>query len=299
MPSPVLKRDDAARRLVLDHECRLDRAGERTLVEVTVENETTVDRRVRVANRLDAPVEPPRESGAPAPGWDEDGWTGVVPANGRVTLGYACAAPLAEPAVAVTDQGRPDDESSEVTARDAVRLLGDGTPPVDAVPETSTRADPPAPVAAMADRLTEAESPTATADEASADRASADDATAPDEPSAARTEASAASRGPATTTDAVDASCAEAAVDSIPGPVASWIDEVTGRVDDAERVVSGDLATVAQVAEARGGAAATADLAEALAADERALRALAARAERLADRAANAEVPAEALRRLS
>jgi hypothetical protein len=291
---PTLKGDDAASPSVLDHECRLDRAGERTLVEVVVENETTVDRRVRVANRLDAPVEPPREGGAPAPGWDEDGWTGVVPADGRLTLGYACASPPAEPAVTVTDEGRPDDETAAATPRDAVRLLGDAAPPAEAVPDAEDPdPDPPAPVAAMTERLDEDASTAGdapAADAEASDGASADPGVPDDSPTVpAQSDGTETPARP----DGNDGD------DPLPAAVASWLDGVTGRVDDAERVASGDLATVARVAETRGGAAATAALAGRLAADERALRALAARAERLADRAAGVEVPAEALRRLS
>ena len=285
---------------MLDHECRLDRAGERTLVEVVVENETTVDRRARVANRLDAPVEPPREGGAPAPGWDEDGWTGVVPADGRLTLGYACASPPAEPAVAVTDEGRPDDETTAATPRDAVRLLGDAAPPAEAVPDAEDPdPDPPAPVAAMTERLDEDASAAgdAPAADAEASDGSSTDPGVPDDSPAVPAQ----SDGGVTTAGAETPAQSDGndGDDPLPAAVASWLDEVTGRVDDAERVASGDLATVARVAEARGGAAATAALAGRLAADERALRTLAARAERLADRAAGVEVPAEALRRLS
>lgn len=298
-PHPTLKSDDAASPPVLDHECRLDRAGERTLVEVVVKNETTVDRRVRVDNRLDARVEPPREGGAPAPGWDEDGWTGVVPADGRLTLGYACASPPADPAVAVTDEGRPDDETAAATPRDAVRLLGDAAPPVEAVPDAEDPdPDPPAPVAAMTERL-DGDAPASdasAADTEASDGSSVDPDVRDDSPAVPTRSGDSVTTGDAETPVRPDSHDGD---DSLPDAVASWLDEVTDRVDDAERVASGDLATVARVAEARGGAAATAALAGTLAADERALRALAARAERLADRAAGVEVPAEALRRLS
>jgi hypothetical protein len=247
---------------VLDHDCRTDRVGERTLVEVTVTNETAVDRRVRVVNRLDGPVEPPREGGAPAPGWDDDGYAGVVPADDRLTLGYACRAPPAEPAVAVHDEGRPtDDEGGGATAADAARLLGDGAPPADAVPVEGAT-DPPGPVAAMAETLDEGPDDAAEPPVEATDRADVDD---PD----------------------------------LPPAVGEWLDGVSDRVDDAETLATGDLAAVARVAEARGGAEEAATLGTTLAADERALRALATRAERLADRAASADVPVEALRSLS
>jgi hypothetical protein len=323
---------------VLDHESRVDRVGDRTLVEVVVENATTVDRRVRVENRLDGRVEPPRESGVPAPGWDEDGYAGVVPADDRLTLGYACAAPPADPPVAVHDEGRPDDEADETTAADAVRLLGDHAPPADAVSVEAgrdgaatgqedvagdggtTRAEgavgdegangaddsssdaasapsqstdsPPEPVAAMVDRLDDwraATGSTATTDGVPDVDGSARDGPAPADPSPPPAADPAEPRDERTPT----------APDDLPPAVASWVADARARVADAEALAAGDLQTVARVAEERGGAAEAAALAERLDDDERALRALAAAAEDLADRAAAAEVPVAALRRLS
>jgi hypothetical protein len=274
---------------VLDHDCRLDRVGERTLVEVAVTNETAVDRRVRVENRLDGPVEPPREGGSPAPGWDDDGYTGVVPADDRLTLGYACRAPPTEPAVAVHDEGRPDDERDETTAADAARLLGDGAPPADAVPvegDGVTSDDPPAPVAAMAETL---DGPS---------DGSPDGAAEPSTPVEVRDDPVDRDADDPTVTDPASSAPTDDDPD-LPPAVETWLDDAAGRVDDAETLATGDLAAVARVAEARGGAEGAVALADALAADERALRALAARAERLADRAADAAVPVEALRSLS
>lgn len=304
---------------MLAHECRVDRAGDRTLVEVVVANETTVDRRVRVENCLDGRVEPPRENGVPTPGWDDEGYTGVVPANGRLTLGYACAAPPTDPPVAVRDEGRPaeGDDADEPTAADAVRLLDDHAPPADAVPvdgaeasdpatngdtDGSSADEPPAPVTAMVDRLDEgdATSDTAPADGTEpADAAPATDSTGPNE----RAEPSAvppdAISPPEPTEEAADPSPSEAAPDDLPPAAASWFADVRGRVADAETLAAGDLAAVARVVDERGGAAEAAALDAALADDEERLRALATELEALADRAAEAAVPVAALRRLS
>lgn len=268
---------------MLDHECRLDRAGERTLVEVVVSNETTVDRWVRLTNRLDGRVQPPREDGVPAPGWDDDGYTGVVPAGERLTVGYACAAPPVDPAVEVRDEGRSDGERAETTAADAVRALEDGAPPADAVPADETA--PPDPVASMVETL---DDPAGATDGGRAEPPSpgGDDEPTPSVRSAGDV--------PDETGDA-----AAASGDGPPAAVESWLDAVESRVEDAERLADGDLSAAARVAEARGGADEAAALAETLSADERTLRALAERAARLAERADETDVPAAALRSLS
>lgn len=105
-----------------------------TLVTVDLRNPSPVDRRVRVTNRLDGPVLPPRRSGVPDAGWNEEGFVGVVPAEGRRSLGYACPAAATRPPVSVVDEGRADDDEVDATAV-AVRELGDPRPPSDAVPE--------------------------------------------------------------------------------------------------------------------------------------------------------------------
>jgi len=103
------------------------------LVTVDLRNPSPVDRRVRVTNRLDGPVLPPKRAGVPEPGWDDDGFDGVVPADGRRSLGYACPAPAKRPPVSVTDEGRDDGDAS-ATAVDAIRELDDPRPPIDAIP---------------------------------------------------------------------------------------------------------------------------------------------------------------------
>ena len=121
-----------------------------TLVTVDLRNPSPVDRRVRVSNRLDGPVLPPKRAGVPESGWDDDGFGGVVPASGRRTLGYACPAPARRPPVSVVDEGRTDEEATDATAV-AIRELGDPRPPGDAIPDVEeteddgTRDETPAP----------------------------------------------------------------------------------------------------------------------------------------------------------
>lgn len=112
----------------------LDGRDDVRLVTVELRNPDPVDRRVRVDNLLDGPVLPPRRAGVPDPGWDRDGFTGVVPAGGRQPLGYACPAPPRRPPVSVTDEGRAPDGSTADDAAAAVRGLADPRPPADAVP---------------------------------------------------------------------------------------------------------------------------------------------------------------------
>jgi hypothetical protein len=126
----------------------LDGRDDVVLVTVDLRNPSPVDRRVRVTNRLDGPVLPPKRSGVPESGWDDDGFGGVVPADGRRSLGYACPAPVKRPPVSVIDEGR-DGGGASATAAVAVRELGDPRPPGDSIPsergheeETAGDADP-------------------------------------------------------------------------------------------------------------------------------------------------------------
>jgi len=112
------------------------------LVTVDLRNASPIDRRVRVTNRLDGPVLPPRRAGVPESGWDDEGFAGVVPAGGRRNLGYACPAPAERPPVSVVDEGRAEGDESE-TAADAVKQLGDPRPPGDAIPPASVAEDDP------------------------------------------------------------------------------------------------------------------------------------------------------------
>jgi hypothetical protein len=104
------------------------------LVTVDLRNPSPVDRRVEVRNRIEGPVLPPRRGGVPEPGWDRDGFEGVVPADDRLVLGYACPGPIDRPPVSVTDVGRASDDGDADDAVAAVRELGDPRPPMDATP---------------------------------------------------------------------------------------------------------------------------------------------------------------------
>ena len=116
------------------------------LVSVTLDNDTAAALRVRVENDIDGPVLPPRQDGVPASGWDSDRFTGVIPPDGRLSVGYAC--PVAEPSaatvqtddgpVSVETLGPAEEETGDPEPPDSidaiVRSLGRAAPPADAIP---------------------------------------------------------------------------------------------------------------------------------------------------------------------
>lgn len=111
--------------------CDTTTAGAATLVSLSLSSAEPTS--IRVENRLDGPVWPPREQGVPAAGWDEAGFDGVV--DGHLALGYACPADPADPPAHIVEE-RPPAEEEEPTARSLVRELGDASPPPDAVGPT-------------------------------------------------------------------------------------------------------------------------------------------------------------------
>lgn len=148
--------------------------GTVTLVELVVENPARTATRVRVGNRLDGPVWPPRLEGVPESGWDDGGFESVVAADSSRSLGYATPAAPEDPPVEVvwTERaGTPTDDSgsgpaggagldaaavavdAEATVAGAIRSLGDPRPPADAVApspddeRSDADGDLPAPVA--------------------------------------------------------------------------------------------------------------------------------------------------------
>lgn len=252
----------------MDCDCGVTVAGGVAFVTVRLRNPTPVARRLRVTNRLDGPVLPPRTAGVPDPGWDDAGVTVVVPPETTRPLGYAC--PLgeydteerAEPAAAVVadDRVASDPETTHEYSgdcvRDAVRDLGRPAPPRDAVPAPD----------------------------------------ADDRRSVAGRQSSDADTPPASTT--IDSPPTSATSDSFPPALAAWLAGVERRVAAAEAL---DAATEVEAATATvaGLEVPPDDLADRLATDRRLAADLATRADRLAERAETASVPAEALRRLS
>jgi hypothetical protein len=145
--------------------CVESRAGV-SLVELTVANPTDCARRVRVANRLDGAVWPPRREGVPEAGWDDGGFEGVLAPGECRALGYASPAESVEPPAELvwteragasdpienTERAGPSERtddagwSADATPESVLRSLGDPRPPADAVPRPalpdSDRANP-------------------------------------------------------------------------------------------------------------------------------------------------------------
>lgn len=113
-----------------------------TLVRVELRSSAAVDLDVRVRNELDGPVLPPRREGVPEVGWDATGFRGVVPAEGKLGVGYACPAADSDtddPVVSIELRGPATDDGDatafpDASVASAVRSLGRATPPADAVP---------------------------------------------------------------------------------------------------------------------------------------------------------------------
>jgi len=245
---------------------RLDGRDDVALVTVELHNPSPVDRRVRVTNRLSGPLLPPRRAGVPERGWDTDGFTGVVPAGDRRTLGYACPAPDERPPVEVRDEGRASAAASESTAAAAIRGLDAARPPADALPDASA-----AHGAGTASAAMETDAGGRSDDEAVSQN---DDPPASDEtPSATGTDPTV-----------------------VPPSVAAWLAAAERRIERGEQLTDASAETAAT---ALGGADDLAALDEAVAADAERLRAVSARAARLAERAAAVDVPYTALRRLA
>ena len=228
------------------------------LVAVTLRNDTAVAVRVRVENDLDGPVLPPRREGVPAAGWDEDGFTGTVPADSRLGIGYACPTADGDAAeVTPSDPGPNSDPDPGVApvsldvlgpadadeprepdhVDDAVRALGRATPPADAVP-TSPTVDPGARVA---------------------DRRGRHPGERPDSNSS-----------------------------GVPDPVTAWLDAAETRIERAERLTDATADEAAAVLEGCG-VDGVADLPDDLDGDIAALRAVGDRLEHLLGRATAAE----------
>lgn len=229
------------------------------LVTVLVYNPDPVDRRIRVRNELDGPVLPPRRQGVPEQGWDESGYEGVLASEKTVALGYACPAPVERPPVTIHDRGRARTDESDVDTTATATT----TPPT---PERAIRqlgrATPPRDAVPVARDDT--------TDETENDRPDDENDRPDDRP-----------------TD-----------ESLPASVEEWLVTVETRIERGEQL-SDSVAAATDVLEAAGGLETVADLPERLAADTTALETVATRAERLAERAEETDVPVEALRRLA
>ncbi|MFB6109156.1 MAG: hypothetical protein ABEJ82_10030 [Haloplanus sp.] len=258
----------------IESDCSVDALAETGVSLVTVElsNPAPVARRVRVQNRLDGPVLPPRRAGVAEAGWSETGFEGVVPAEGRRVLGYACPSAPTTPPVSVTDEGRADDDADGSSPASVVRSLGDPRPPADAVPDA-----PPAP--------TRPDGPT---DWTEAD----DDAERVGDAETERDADGVDATGVAseTTDESGDGT------EGVPTAVESWLVAVDRRIERGERFTD---ASVETAADALSECESVSALSRRLSADADALHRVAIRAEALSARAEAVDVPVEDLRRFA
>ncbi|RDZ43089.1 hypothetical protein C5B91_13230 [Haloferax sp. Atlit-10N] len=281
------------------------------LVSVRVHNDAPVDRRVRLRNRLDGSVLPPRRAGVPEAGWDDDGFEGVVPASSTVALGYAVSPSSTADRDAATDfDARPgcavdidvlgraegSEQATGSTPEDAVRTLGSARPPADAVPVSSDL--PPT----TRESETPEPTPSTTSDASDGERreplpspASQTHSERP-EPSEQPTDADVSA---AVGTSEERGRETEQSLGSEPLEPPEPLESLAAferRIDLAERL---DGASVAAAAAALSEADAGVEALESLDSDRERLRRLAARATALADRAADADPDVDALRRLA
>jgi hypothetical protein len=251
-------------------DCRAERVDGVTLVTATV-GDVAEPTRITVRNCLDGSLWPPRKQGVPEAGWSDDGFEGVV-SPGTSALGYATPAPLSDqPAELVRAEPAPTNAPADerLDSADAVlRELGDPSPPADAVPagEPSQAAETasPGPLGAAPERDIE--------------------------PQPAGRQPSAESWTPS----------GQRPDQQLPDAVSQWLGTVARRVDRAERLAEADsLSAATNAVRAADGLSGVRAVATRGDTDEQLLRALARRAERLADRRASATVPTETLSRLA
>ena len=287
------------------------RATETTFVTVHVTNTGTHDRSVRVENRLDGPVRPPRRHGVVEQGWDGDGVTRTVPGGQTESFGYACDAPVADPPISIRES-REAAESAPVER--ALRSLDDHAPPRAAVqatadtptsseasapPESSTTPDP---TADNADPAPESERTSETTDTPSETRETPSSETGPTDVSEvavgghdSRSDTADETPGRTHSTDSrapvQSTSAADSAVPSaVPLPVSAWFRAVDARLDTVDRL-DGPVAEATPVIASLGGCRGVTALATTLDADARALRLVADRASALAARLEATDVP--------
>lgn len=298
------------------------REGGVTLVECHLESDRP--RRVRLTNRLDGPVWPPRRRGVPAAGWDEDGVT--LTAAGDVGVGYATPAPpndssADEPAVDVTvEESATEPEAGPSgdgfatafdvtpTADGVVRSLSDPRPPRNAIPtgengngHGKSRDDDSAvevPSGKMTGRM-DGVPRTGASSTAGAEQ--------PESPGAHGTvpeptpEAPTGEDGPGGTgTEPPPAVCRQRRAGDGPAPPDAWLSTVERRIELLEGVaVASTLPAATRAVAAAGGLDGVSDLAATVDDDMVALLAVARRAEALAGRAAATEPDVATLRRLA
>lgn len=264
-----------------------------TLVTATLEG-GAVPIRVTLRNRLDGPVWPPRRMGVPVEGWDETGYVGVVPADERIAIGYACPASVVDPPLEIGSReraGTPDGDFDSSTA--VLRGLGSPAPPREALPlPTSDAAD---------GHEARATAPSSTA-ERSEDHRPDDGITVDGEESRPSDDDPSEASAPLVGADDSDrVEVTEPTIDAdVPDAVAAWLYRVEGRLERAEALAeASDVPSATRALRAVGSLEAASALEERREADVECLREITRRANALADRADRAAIPIETLDHLA
>lgn len=279
-------------------ETTADRRDGVTLVTATVTDEAAPTR-VTVESRLDGPVWPPRRQGTPAAGWEENGggahgieekdgvtgFEGVVPADGRLAIGFATPGEPRDPPVAVTTVEPADGADDELATPAAVlRGLGDPSPPSLIEADRSSNDDP-------------AVAPPAESD--GNDDGEVDDSReSPDRDSTADGD-NETKRPKTIDRQATTASSVSDPGQPLPPVLADWLATAERRIERGERLeATASIEDATAALRQSGGVAGARALDGRLRTDAEQLRTLATRAQALADRAESATVATDALDRL-
>jgi len=278
-----------------------DIANDITLVSVRLRNERAVPRRVRLRNRLDGTVLPPRCQKEPECGWDREGVTRVIPAGERLALGYASPAPPRDPPVELAEVGPPEGSASEtpagMSASQPSAEISASEPPTEmsvSQPSAEMSTPGPAAVSEAIRRLGDARPPRAVLG-AGLESRHADPA------------AEATTDGGSELVGATERATSSALPDNdekrVMGDLPAGADELLGpyrrRVETVEALNVTSVPEATAVLDANGGIAGVQRTGAELTADAAALRALAAEATALAARATAATRPTDLLRRLA
>lgn len=261
-----------------------------TLVTATVAG-AAAPTRVTLESRLDGPVWPPRRQGEPEAGWTDAGFEGVVPAEGRLAIGFASPAEPVDPPLELVATERAEEPTGDMdTPAAVVRGLGDPTPPalidVDGAAEGTDESS----AAATTDSVNVREN----------GHAKTPEVTAGDGESTRGTDTP-VDRGAGD--DASEGSGREARApvnEDLPPAVARWLADVETRLDCAAGLdPDAAVEEATQALRACGGVEGAKSLEEQLAADARRLRRIRWRAGALEERAEEASVATAALDELS
>ncbi len=276
----------------------VDRDAGASFVSCRVHNDGAVRRRIRIENRLDGPVLPPRRAGVPEAGWDATGVTLRLAPDERRSVGFAVPAQPVEPPVELITvetiesngepsvNGRSTDTEAAPSAAVALGGLPDHRPPRAVVAEREAGGDE-----TGMDRTAERE---AVAGETTESDTAADETpegeTAKREMGPGENRTDDGEPGPG-----IDENRRTPA----PNDLDEWFDAAEQRLELAERLTDTDLATATAVVEESNGVDELATLAERVTADAERLRAMSERASSLATRAEATDAPIEALERLA